>query len=59
MGLVVSGVQALRRAFVRLQDLGFLQYCSFGLQHLGIAGVAVDFHGSHLPSKFPNHERYV
>ncbi|XP_026190542.1 uncharacterized protein LOC34621818 [Cyclospora cayetanensis] len=45
--------EALRRAFIRLHECGLLQRCSYGLHHLGLSGVALDLHGSHLPSRFP------
>ncbi|OEH80675.1 origin recognition complex subunit [Cyclospora cayetanensis] len=48
---------ALRRAFIRLHECGLLQRCSYGLHHLGLSGVALDLHGSHLPSRFPSHEQ--
>lgn len=56
---VLSGVpllQGLRRAFVRLVDVGILQLCNFSLQHVGYTGVASDSLGSYVPCKFPLHD---
>ncbi|CBZ50710.1 conserved hypothetical protein [Neospora caninum Liverpool] len=50
--------EGLRRAFLRLVDLGVLHLCSYSLQAVGFTGVASDPFGTYVPCKFPEHAAY-